>query len=1067
MSQLLINAYLADLHRLQQVSGSKRESVIREAFKDLLKAWGKSLDLQFIPEHEYTTVANERRYIDGALLYDLRVPFGYWEAKDTKDKLDAEIAKKFSRGYPQNNIIFEDSVTAVLFQNGKEILRSPVDDVAALQKLLALFFSYQRPEIDGFRKAIVQFALDLPDVLKTLRSRIDEAYDGNQPFAKSARNFLKHAQETINPSIADADVREMLIQHILTEDIFARIFGQSDFHQENNVAKALYDLEKLFFRGAVKQETLKKLDTYYAAIRSTAALIRSHSEKQGFLKAIYGNFYKVYNPKAADRLGVVYTPTEIVRFMIEGADWLCDRHFGKRLVDKNVDILDPATGTGTFIVELLEHFRGRPANLKFKYKHELHANEVAILPYYVANLNIEATYAALTEQYGEFPNLCFVDTLDNTAALVSQVGHQPDLLGGISTENVDRIQRQNKRKISVIIGNPPYNANQQNENDNNKNREYPDIDKRIQNTYVEHSTATRTNVYDMYSRFFRWAADRIAVDGIVAFVTNRGFLDQRSFDGFRKTVAGEFNEIRIVDLGGDVRVNPKLSGTNNNVFGIQTGVAISFMVKKMGATGCRIYYARRPEYDTASDKLEFLQNTKIDKVEFEEIKSDRRNNWITFEDTGFDTLIPLISKETKQARNAEDENAIFRSFSLGVVTARDDWVYGRGDSEVRRRVKYLIAAYNREVAIAKGVAKLKRRVTPANSIKWSRLTKTLLTRGVKLSFSETLLADCTYRPFARRRLYFSKQLNEVQYRLPEMFGPTGALKIETIVWSDPTSQKLFMCLATNGLYDYHLVGAAASAMGAARRVTGPSGEVDNITDWALMQFTRHYGLEVPITKDDIFAYVYAVLHDPAYRKSYALNLKQDNPRLPLYDNFPKWVAWGRKLLKLHIDYETADEFKLARVETPNKAVRRTGQTPRLILSTDRAAGTITLDAETKLTGVPASAWTFMLGNRCAIDWVIDQHKEKNSKDLVIRRQFKAYRFADHKAEVIELLQRVITVSVNTVAILDEMRPPPKATQDAVAEADPPPAFPKNKIKAAAKTKPKPKAAPTKVNKKKS
>jgi hypothetical protein len=254
VSQLLINAYLADLHRLRQVSGSKRESVIREAFKDLLKAWGKTLELQFIPEHEYITPTKERRYIDGALLYDLRVPFGYWEAKDTNDKLDDEIVKKFRRGYPQTNIIFEDSTEAVLVQNGKEITRTPVTDVDKLGKLMELFFGYQRPEIDGFRRAIVQFAHDLPAVLRALRDRIDGAYAANKPFAKAARDFLKTAKETINPSVEDADVREMLIQHILTEDIFARIFGDSDFHHENNVAKALYGLEKLFFRGDVKQE---------------------------------------------------------------------------------------------------------------------------------------------------------------------------------------------------------------------------------------------------------------------------------------------------------------------------------------------------------------------------------------------------------------------------------------------------------------------------------------------------------------------------------------------------------------------------------------------------------------------------------------------------------------------------------------------------------------------------------------------------------------------------------------------------------------------------------------------
>jgi predicted helicase len=284
-----------------------------------------------------------------------------------------------------------------------------------------------------------------------------------------------------------------------------------------------------------------------------------------------------------------------------------------------------------------------------------------------------------------------------------------------------------------------------------------------------------------------------------------------------------------------------------------------------------------------------------------------------------------------------------------------------------------------------------------------------------------------------------------------MFGQTGRLKTPTIVWSDPTSQKLFMCLATDGLYDYHLVGAAASAMGAARKVTSPSGELDNITDWALSQFTAHYGPELIVTKDDIFAYTYAVLYDPSYRDAYALNLKEDNPRIPFYDEFPRWVAWGQRLLKLHIEYETVVPFKLKRIDTPNKAVRRTGQTPRVILTTDRTKGTITLDAETQLTGVPPTAWTFMLGNRCAIDWVLDQHREKASKDAVIREKFKPYRFADHKDEIVELLCRVVTVSVSTAAILDEMHATTDDTEENLASAAPPKA---GVLKAKAKPKPK-------------
>jgi len=348
--------------------------------------------------------------------------------------------------------------------------------------------------------------------------------------------------------------------------------------------------------------------------------------------------------------------------MVKSADWLCEKHFGKSLIDSNVEILDPATGTGTFIVELLEHFRGRTAKLKYKYLNELHANEVGILPYYVANLNIEATYAGIAEEYAEFPNLCFVDTLDNTDALKTHIGqHFGDLVGGISTENIQRIKRQNDRKISVIIGNPPYNANQKNENDNNKNREYPEIDRRIKASYTKESTAQKTKLYDMYSRFFRWASDRIEEDGIVAFVTNRGFLDKRNFDGFRKLLVQDFKDIYVVDLGGDVRDNPKLSGTMHNVFGIRIGVAISFLVKRRAGSGTRIHYGRRPELETREEKLVFLHNTDLKRAAPDLIHPDANHNWLNLSSTDFDAYLPLISKNAKTAQGGQ-ERAVFRLF---------------------------------------------------------------------------------------------------------------------------------------------------------------------------------------------------------------------------------------------------------------------------------------------------------------------------------------------------------------------------------------------------------------------
>ena len=1049
MSRMLIAQYLNDLARLKQVSGTHRESVVREAFKDLLKGYARSQDLVFVPEFEIESPAKERRYVDGALLHALRMPFGYWEAKDANDDLDAEIELKFRRGYPKDNIIFEDSVEAVLIQNAREVMRCPIDDVDELERLLGLFFRYQRPEIAEFRKAVAQFTADLPAVLKALREMIDAAYADNAAFRKAALTFLDRARETINPHLIEEDVREILIQHILTDEIFDQVFPGQPFHKDNNVARELHKLEDTFFTGNTKFQLLKSLEIYYRAIRGGASQISGHHEKQTFLKLVYENFYKVYNPKAADRLGVVYTPNEIVRFMIDSADWLCGQHFGRSLIDRDVEILDPACGTGTFVAELIEHFRGQPAKLKHKYLEELHANEVAILPYYVANLNIEATYAAIAGEYHEFPGLCLVDTLDNVAGLGKKTGDQIADLFGMGEENIERIKRQNRRKISVIIGNPPYNANQLNENDNNKNREYVEIDRRIKDSYIKASTAQKTKLYDMYARFFRWASDRLHDDGVLALITNRSFIDSRTFDGFRAVVAQEFNEIRIVDLGGDVRANPKLSGTRHNVFGIQTGVAISFLVKRRSTTravkgakgtkgehSCRIFYTRRPEFETAEEKLSWLGRSKLSALMAEEVRPDGKGNWINLTSNDFDELLPIASRAAKAAKKPSQEKAIFKLFSMGVSTNRDAWLYDFNQEELARRMHFFVSRYSDQVP--------GKELAP--DIKWSRNLKRRFEQGRREDFSADRIVRAAYRPFCSQFLYDSELFIDEGGAKQQMFPPDE--KNQCIVVTDPTAMKPWLVASSNRQPDLHYVGAAAGAVCLPFRAFESTGSQDNITDWALKQFKDRYkgapsfvaarhlltqrgtsqgspkgeGKRKPaaITKQAIFHYVYAVLHDPLYRKKYAQNLKREFPRIPFYDDFWQWAAWGEQLMALHLGYETVAPWPLQRTDIPDAKARANGAAPKVALKADTDTGRLLLDSETTLAGVPAEAWAYKLGNRSALEWVLDQYKEKKPKDPTIREKFNTYRFADHKDKVIDLLSRLTRVSVETQGIVDAM-----------------------------------------------
>jgi predicted helicase len=459
---------------------------------------------------------------------------------------------------------------------------------------------------------------------------------------------------------------------------------------------------------------------------------------------------------------VVYTPGEIVRFMIRSADWLCEKHFGKNLIDKGVEILDPAKGTGTFIVELLEHFRGNHEKLRHKYRQELHANEVAILPYYVANLNIEATYQAITGEFAEYENLCLVDTLDNVAALGIYSGHQFEMFGAITDDNIKRIKRQNARKISVIIGNPPYNAWQENYNQNNANRPYQRVDERITQTYIKEGTAQNKNsVYDMYTRFVRWASDRLGDEGIVAFVIGRKPIAKAAYDGFRKVAEREFSDIWLMDLGGDVRDNPKLSGTTHNVFGIQTGVMIALLVKRKGKGGAVIRYARRPEMETAADKLAWLGNARSFETTFTEtISPDKRNDWINQTESGWEKFVALTDLASKSDERTSATRAIFKLVSSGVQTKQDEWAFGEKAADTAAKMSYLIDQYASALAAGDRFAA---------AIKWHRELDGRLKSRTRIDYDKNKIRHSLYRPFSKKYLYYDRLTNSQSFRLHEIY----------------------------------------------------------------------------------------------------------------------------------------------------------------------------------------------------------------------------------------------------------------------------------------------------------
>jgi predicted helicase len=1026
MSEFSIKQYQNEVEKIIHFGGTKKETAIRTAFYNLLNEYAKQKGLMIVTEIEIKATNSNRKVTpDGTLKDVLRQDWGYWESKDESDDLNEEIKKKFDKGYPKENILFEDSQTAVLIQNGSEELRVSMKDADALHRIISAFINFERPEVRYFRKAIELFKQDIPKVTETLRGIIIAQEKTNSKFIKASETFLKLCHDSINQNITNEDVREMIIQHILTEDVFNTIFDENQFHRENNIARELESVINTFFTGNIRKIALGAVQHYYQAINAAAAGIADHHEKQKFLKVIYETFYKSYNPKAADRLGVVYTPNEIVQFMIKSTDYLLNKHFNKFLEDKNVEILDPATGTGTFICDMIDYMS--KDKLAWKYKNEMHANEVAILPYYISNLNIEFTYTQKMGSYSEFENLCFVDTLDNMG--FAYRGKQIDLFSPFTEENSKRIKKQNDKKIAVVIGNPPYNANQANENENNKNREYREIDKRIKETFIKYSTAQKSKVYDMYARFYRWAMDRIDNKGIITYITNNSFINSRTFDGFRKSIQTEFQYVYIIDLGGNIR---ELSGKdgiflneNHTIFGqaAAVGIAIMFLVKNTSIKDemCNIYYIHPTDMRaTREEKLAFLADHKFSEIPFEHINPDKNNNWINLSQNDFETFIPLLSKNNIA-------KSIFELSTNGVSTNRDEWVYEYSRDKLKSKIDFFMQEYNSEVKrweefkISNNYKDIKAEANPVldnllserNLIKWSKMIKRdKLRKGKRGEIKIEDFRKSLYRPFSTREFYFG-------YIPIDMRGAFDSIlpvenSINYVIALNSANSKDFQVICTKYIADLHFLGDSKCV--SLYRYDALGNQIDNISDWGLNKFTKQYGKK-GVNKETVFQYIYAVLHNPAYRVKYQLNLRREFPRIPFYEDFKQWTAWGQTLMALHINFETVEPFNLKEISTDHK------ENPKTKLKTKKESGAIVLDENTTLTGIPKEAWAYKLGNRSALEWILDQYKESKPKDPTIAEKFNTYKFSDYKTQVIDLLKRVCTVSVETMKIIEQMANP--------------------------------------------
>lgn len=996
-----VKAYYEVLQQFERIDVT-HETAVSTAFQNLLQHCCKQFDWTLVSGWR---IKKTNVLVDGAVIDGFKLAHGYWEAKDSDDDLEKEVKKKFGVGYPQDNILFQEPERAILWQDGKQLLDEDISKADNLIETLKLFLEYQPPHFEQWEEAIEHFSKSIPELAGNLVDLIEKERKSNKQFIDAFTQFIELCRQSINPNLSEKAVEEMLIQHMLTERIYRKVFQNPDFVRRNVIAAEIERvIEALTSRAFSREDWLKSLDRFYVALETTASTIDDFTQKQHFLNTVYEKFFRGFSVKVADTHGIVYTPPQIVNFMVKSAEEILKKDFGKSLCDNDVHILDPFVGTGNFIVHIMREIK--KTALPYKYAHELHCNEVMLLPYYITSMNIEHEYFEQTGEYKPFEGICLVDTFE----LAEKRGQVEVPFAA----NAQRIERQKDSPIFVVIGNPPYNANQVNENDNNKNRTYPVIDERVSNTYASASQATLLNkLRDPYVKAIRWASDRIGQEGVVAFVTNNSLIDQIAFDGMRKHLAQDFDTVYILDLGGNVRKNPKLSGTTHNVFGIQVGVSINFFVRKKhdSKRSARIFYARLDEFWRKEQKFEFLEtHEQYRKLKWQELMPDKDSTWLTEGlEKDFGAFLQLGSKESKQ-KDLKKQKTIFGLFSLGVSTNRDDVVYDFNKEKLAERVKVFCDDYNAESSRYKSKGKPKDVDTfiDYNKLKWSSTLKSHLVSGLTAVYDEEQIRRSLYRPFTSRFLYYDTTLND----RPGLFRniiPQLESNNKIICLSAGSNTKPFHCLMSKIIPDLHLTGDTQCFPFYTYDEDGTNRR-ENITDWASAVFRDHYKAK-GISKWDIFCYIYAILHHPKYREKYSANLKRELPRAPFALDFWSFAEAGKNLADLHVNYGDQKEYPLKRIE--NKDVPLNWRVEKMKPTKDKKA--IIYNEFLTLHGIPPEAFEYRLGNRSALEWVIDQYQVSTDKRSGITNDPNR---DDDLEYIVRLIGKVITVSVETVKIVN-------------------------------------------------
>lgn len=859
----------------------------------------------------------------------------------------------------------------------------------------------------GDRRYLEDWSKDVADIARRHIQGIEFILEQN-PDSKSAFDkFLHSLQHNINESIDQSQAIEMLAQHLITLPIFDALFGEYSFVKNNPVSSAMEQIvEELSQFGFEKEQ--KELQPFYDSVRLRAEGIDNAQAKQKIIITLYDKFFSTGFKSTTERLGIVFTPVEVVDFIIKSVDVVLRKHFGKTLASENVHILDPFTGTGTFITRTLHYLKSLmdSGEITFddilrKYTQELHANEIVLLSYYIAAINIEAVFDEINgdEPYTPFEGIVLTDTFESTET-------EDTLDDSFFGTNDKRLKRQQEKPITAIIGNPPYSFGQKDGNDDNQNINYPKLERTILSSYVKRSKASMVGgMYDTYVKALRWATNRLKQDGVVAFVTNGSFIDSQSADGLRASLYNEFNHLFIFNLRGnalgqgDVR---KKEGGNVFGSGTRTTVAVSLLVKDNSDIH-ELHYYDIGDYLTQKEKLALITDFEdISQLDWQEIIPDENNDWINRRDPHYLKYVSISGQS----------DSPFILSTIGVNSDRDTWVIGFSKEKILENSKKLIDKYNEEVKINGGNNNKPTNFNPMET-NWSRKLLRLYSNGELLEFNPSRITQELYRPFTKKWLMYDRNIVENPGKFYSKWGESNL----AIYITGGGTQKPFSVLVSNIILDKQTLGNGKGLM-----------RYDNEVDETLLfrnndNMNQAFADKLGLSLDDTFAYVYGVLNSKEYQEKYANDLKKDLARIPIVKNKERYVEVGKALMDLHLNYEEIpvyNEVDVTPLVNPSYKVtkmrfdKKRDENGKSV--NDLSA--IIFNSDITISNIPEKAYEYVVNGRSAIEWIIDQYQVKTDRKSGITDDPNDY--SDDEKYIFNLLLRIINVSVQTVDLINSL-----------------------------------------------